>query len=828
MSEEKKAAAVNCPLLVNSSFITFPGMKAQMLVLPEESAAAEKAHLSGSKIFVTSLDSKTGDINEIGTLGTVLSFEEQGGGHAVITYAAETRARMSGVERSESLFLVTSAEPLEVSTEVDAETVTLAKTAVREFIRLFDQNSPELLQLEKNLLILADNRPAMAADALASRLNLNTDWEQELLETLDTKTRLQQICIYLSIASEEQEAQAKASAGNKGTALALRNKMDANKKTRGGDDDENEIEALERKIQEAGMTEEALKKCEKELKRLKGMDPTGVEANKIVNYLDWMTSIPWSKESELTGDLKTAQEILDADHYGLDDVKKRILEHLAVQQRTGQSNGTILCLLGPPGVGKTSIGKSIAKATGREFLRISLGGVDDESAVRGHRRTYVGSEPGTVINNMKNAGTINPVIQLDEIDKMGQKGDGAGPTAAMLELLDPEQNSAFKDHYLDVNYDMSGAMFVCTANDLSTVPRPLLDRMEIIEIDGYMDGEKMEIAKRYLLPKALEKNGVKEGEFSIDDEALAALISEYTMESGVRNLEREINALTRKALMEIDVSGAKSVALTTENLEKFAGKPKVTHSRVSETDEVGRVNGLYVSGAGGGILPLVAVKFPDNKGGAVATGSLQQVMQESVSDAYDYVRSNASALGIPAEAFQNTTLHIKAGGGGIPKDGPSAGLALTTLIVSTLTGIPIRADVAMTGEVGLHGSSMVIGGVKQKLMGAYQAGAKTVLIPQENVKDLDEVPDNIKQALEIIPVSNVMEVLQHALVEMPTPLAAVEQPADEKDTETEKLVMETISKVFAQAAQQAAKTPANDTAPRRGLFRRRAPSVANA
>jgi len=534
-----------------------------------------------------------------------------------------------------------------------------------------------------------------------------------------------------------------------------------------GEEGEGEIAELEEKISGTKLSKEAREKADAELKKLKNMSPMSAEATVVRNYLDWMLNIPWGVKSRVKKDLNKAQEILDHDHYSLEKVKERIVEYLAVQARSKKLKGPILCLVGPPGVGKTSLGKSVAKATGREFIRISLGGVRDESEIRGHRRTYIGSMPGKIIQALKKAKTTNPLILLDEIDKMGQdfRGD---PASAMLEVLDPEQNGTFVDHYLEVEYDLSNVMFVTTANSYN-MPGPLLDRMEIIPLSGYTEDEKIEIAKRHLLDKQVKNHGLKAKEFSITDGALTDMVRYYTREAGVRNLEREIAKCARKAVTKIVKKETDVVAVTSDNLDDFLGVRKFRYGLAEDENQVGVVTGLAYTSVGGDLLQIEALKLP-GKGRMKTTGKLGDVMKESIDAASSYVRSIAPEIGVKPPKFDKLDIHVHVPDGATPKDGPSAGLAMVTSIVSVLTGIPIRKDIAMTGEVSLRGNAMPIGGLKEKLLAALRGGIKTVLIPEENEKDLAELPDNVKNGLEIIPVKHVSEVLDIALVGKPEPV----------------------------------------------------------
>ena len=531
-----------------------------------------------------------------------------------------------------------------------------------------------------------------------------------------------------------------------------------------GEEGQNEVAELESRIAATKLSKEAKEKVDAELKKLKNMSPMSAEATVVRNYLDWILGIPWGVKSRVKKDLGRAQETLDRDHYSLEKVKERIVEFLAVQQRSTKMKGPIMCLVGPPGVGKTSLGKSVAKATGREFIRISLGGVRDESEIRGHRRTYIGSMPGKIIQALKKAKTTNPLILLDEIDKMGQdfRGD---PASAMLEVLDPEQNATFSDHYLEVEYDLSNVMFLTTANSYN-MPGPLLDRMEIIPLSGYTEDEKCEIAKRHLLSKQLKNHGLKEGELALTDDALSSIIQRYTREAGVRNLEREIAKIARKAVTKIVKKEAEKLEVTADNINDFLGVEKFRYGLAEKEDQVGVVTGLAWTSVGGDLLSIEALKLP-GKGRMKTTGKLGDVMKESIDAASSYVRSISPKIGVKPTLFDRLDIHVHVPEGATPKDGPSAGLAMVTSIVSVLTGISVRKDIAMTGEVTLRGNALAIGGLKEKLLAALRGGITTVLIPQENEKDLAEIPDNVKEGLTIIPVSHVSEVIANALTDIP-------------------------------------------------------------
>ncbi|MGA8495406.1 MAG: endopeptidase La, partial [Xanthobacteraceae bacterium] len=565
----------------------------------------------------------------------------------------------------------------------------------------------------------------------------------------------------------------------------LNEQMKAIQKELGDEDGKDEVAELEDKIKRTKLSKEAREKAQHEIKKLRQMSPMSAEATVVRNYLDWLLSIPWNKKSKIKKDLILAEQILDGDHFGLEKVKERIVEYLAVQQRANKLTGPILCLVGPPGVGKTSLGKSIAKATGREFVRVSLGGVRDEAEIRGHRRTYIGSMPGKVIQSMRKAKTSNPLFLLDEVDKMGAdfRGD---PSSALLEVLDPEQNHAFNDHYLEVDYDLSNVMFITTANTLN-IPPPLMDRMEIIRIAGYTEDEKLEIARKHLIPHAVVKHGLEPKEWSIDDEALLTLIRRYTREAGVRNLERELSTLIRKAVKELTISKKESVAVTDKVLPDYLSVPKYRYGEVEDVDQVGVVTGLAWTDVGGELLTIEAAMMP-GKGKMTVTGNLRDVMKESISAAASYVRMRSAALGIEPPMFDRRDIHVHVPEGATPKDGPSAGVAMVTAIVSVMTGIAVHRDVAMTGEITLRGRVLPIGGLKEKLLAAHRGGIKTVLIPEENAKDLVEINDSIKSGLDIIPVSRMDEVLARALVRKPEPITweeATAKPVDVPEPEVE-------------------------------------------
>jgi ATP-dependent Lon protease len=610
------------------------------------------------------------------------------------------------------------------------------------------------------------------ADTVAGHLSIRVEQKQELLETLDLSERLEKIYGLMQGEMSVLKVERKIKSRVKNQMERTQREYYLNEQMKAiqqelGDGDQgggDELSELEKQIENTKFSKEAKEKAESELKKLRQMSPMSAEATVVRNYLDWLLSIPWGKKTRVKKDLNRAEEILNADHFGLEKVKERIIEYLAVQKRSAKLKGPILCLVGPPGVGKTSLGKSMARATGREFIRISLGGVRDESEIRGHRRTYIGSMPGKIIQSMKKAKTINPLILLDEIDKMGNdmRGD---PSSALLEVLDPEQNGTFIDHYMEVEYDLSNVMFVTTANSYN-IPSPLLDRMEVIALSGYTEDEKQQIAKRHLMDKQLKNHGLRKGEFTMNDSALLDIVRLYTREAGVRNLERELAKLCRKAVTRIVKGTQKVVEITSDNLEEFLGVKRFKFGLAEEKDHVGVVTGLAYTSVGGELLSIEALKLP-GKGRMKTTGKLGDVMKESIDAAASYVRSISPEIGVKPPVFENTDIHVHVPEGATPKDGPSAGVGMVTAIVSVLTGIAVKKDIAMTGEVTLRGHVLPIGGLKEKLLAALRGGVKTVLIPKDNEKDLVEIPDNVIEGMKIIPVSRVSEVLEHALVSKP-------------------------------------------------------------
>jgi ATP-dependent Lon protease len=773
------------PVLPLRDIVVFPHMIVPLFVGREKSVRALEDVMKDDKqiLLVAQKDAAkddpgTADIFTVGTIGTVLQLLKLPDGTVKVLVEGGSRARILRYAENPSFFQA-YAEALPERVAEPSELEALTRTVVSQFeqyIKLNRKIPPEVL-----VSINQIDDPSKLADTVASHLALKIPEKQELLETDTVAARLEKIFGFMEneigVLQVEKRIRNRVKRQMEKTQREyyLNEQLKAIQKELGEiDEGKDEASELEDRIKKAKLSKEAQDKAMAELKKLKTMSPMSAEATVVRNYLDWLLSIPWKKRTKIKKDVKHAEAVLNADHYGLEKVKERILEYLAVQQRSQKLRGPILCLVGPPGVGKTSLGKSIAKATGRNFVRMSLGGVRDEAEVRGHRRTYIGSMPGKVIQGMKKAKSSNPLFLLDEIDKLGADWRG-DPTSALLEVLDPEQNSTFNDHYLEVDYDLSDVMFITTANSLR-MPQPLLDRMEIIRIPGYTEDEKVEIAKRHLIPKQTEAHALKEGEWEIADEALRDLVRFYTREAGVRNLEREIASLTRKATKEIVTEKAKKVKVTRANLEKYAGVKKFRWGETETDDLVGVTNGLAWTEVGGELLSIEASVVP-GKGKMTITGKLGDVMQESVQAAHSYVRSRATAFGIRPPLFEKKDIHVHVPEGATPKDGPSAGVAMITSIVSALTGIPVRRDVAMTGEITLRGRVLPIGGLKEKLLAALHSGLKQVLIPKENEKDLADIPDNVKKGLKIVAVSTVDEVIAEALTRAPIAIEWIE-PAE--------------------------------------------------
>jgi ATP-dependent Lon protease len=767
------------PLLPLRDIVVFPGMVVPLFVGRDKSVAALEAAMNGDKdIFLLAQldpgcdDPDGDDLYDVGVIATVLQLLKLPDGTVRVLVEGRERAVVESLGE-ESGMIVAQIEKVEAQTASGSEVSAMMRSVVEQF--------GEYAKLNKKLAQDAGDQlgdiddAAKLADTVAGHINAKVADKQALLTEADPLKRLEMAFSFmegeLGVLQVERKIRGRVKRQMEKTQREyyLNEQMKAIQNELGGEGEEaNEIQELQGKIDKLKLSKEARAKATAELKKLKTMQPMSAEATVIRNYLDVLLGLPWGKKSKLKKDLVIAQQVLDDDHYALDKVKDRIVEYLAVQARTNKLKGPILCLVGPPGVGKTSLGKSIARATGREFVRQSLGGVRDEAEIRGHRRTYIGSLPGKIVTNLRKSGAANPLFLLDEIDKLGQdfRGD---PASALLEVLDPEQNAKFQDHYLEVDVDLSDVMFVCTANSLN-LPQALLDRMEIIRLEGYTEDEKVEIAERHLVSKQIEAHGLKQGEFSLTTEGLRDLIRFYTREAGVRTLEREIARLARRTLRKILEGKETSVAITPENLGDYAGVRKYKHGMGDDEAQVGAVTGLAWTEVGGELLTIESVTVP-GKGGVKTTGKLGEVMSEGVQMAFSFVKSRAPAYGIKPTVFNRKDLHIHLPEGAVPKDGPSAGVGMVTAMVSTLTGIPVRADIAMTGEVTLRGRVLAIGGLKEKLLAALRGGIKTVLIPEENRKDLAEIPANIQAGLEIIPVSHVDEVLALALV---TPLEAIE------------------------------------------------------
>lgn len=760
------------PLLPLRDIVVYPKMIVPLFVgRPKSINALQKAVDNDQNIVLatqkdpTIEDPSTEDIFHVGTLGTVLQLLKLPDG--------TVKALIEGLERVslEKINLQEDMIEAEIKVLPDAEEenpelegiIRAVLSQFEDYVKLSKKTPPEVLVSVNQI-----ENPTKLADTIASHLSLKIADKQALLEGKSLAERFEMLLGFMDAEITMLEVEnrirnrVRKQMEKSQKEYYLNEQMKAIQKEL-GDDDEDEISSYMKKIENTKLSKEAKEKVLAEVKKLKNMGPNSAEATVVRNYLDWVLDIPWKKRSKVNRDLQYASEVLDADHYGLDKVKERIIEFLAVQTRSDKVRGPILCLVGPPGVGKTSLGKSIAKATGRAFVRTSLGGMRDEAEIRGHRRTYIGSMPGKVIKGMKKAGTTNPLFLFDEIDKLGNdyRGD---PSSALLEVLDPEQNATFNDHYLELDYDLSDVMFVTTANSLD-MPRPLLDRMEIIRLSGYTEDEKIEISKRHLIPKIFKENAVKENELIITDDAIRDIIRYYTREAGVRNLERELSTLARKAVKEILLSKDKSkypIKIDAQNLKNYLGVIKYRFGEAEQKDQIGVTTGLAWTEVGGDILFIEAVDMP-GKGVVKQTGKLGDVMKESIETAYSVVRSHSKELGIDSEIFDKTDIHVHVPEGATPKDGPSAGIAMYTTLVSVLTETPVKKDVAMTGEITLQGRVLPIGGLKEKLLSALRGGIKTVIIPKDNEKDLAEIPDNVKEGLNIIPVSEVKEVLKVAL-----------------------------------------------------------------
>ncbi|MDY0242828.1 MAG: endopeptidase La [Rhodospirillaceae bacterium] len=767
------------PVLPLRDIVVFPHMIVPLFVGREKSVRAledvmrdDKQILLVAQKNAAQDDPTVEDIYDVGTVSTVLQLLKLPDGTVKVLVEGGRRARIKGFTEKTDFFEA-YADPVDESQGDLQELEALSRSVVAQFeqyIKLNKKTPPEVLVSVNQI-----EDPGKLADTVASHLQLKISDKQELLETEKVSERLERVYAYMEseigVLQVEKKIRNRVKRQMEKTQREyyLNEQLKAIQKELGETEDgRDESAELEERIHKTHLSKEAREKALGELKKLRSMSPMSAESTVVRNYLDWILSIPWKKRTKVKRDIKLAEKILNADHYGLEKVKERILEYLAVQQRTIKVKGPILCLVGPPGVGKTSLGRSIAAATGRNFVRISLGGVRDESEIRGHRRTYIGSMPGKIIQGMKKAKSSNPLFLLDEVDKLGADWRG-DPASALLEVLDPEQNFCFSDHYLEVDYDLSDVMFVTTANTLR-MPQPLLDRMEVIRLSGYTEDEKVEIARHHLIDKQATAAGLKKGEWTISDDALRDLIRYYTREAGVRNLEREIANLARKATKEIlSKASVTKVTVTRRNLEKFAGIPRFRYGEIEADDLVGVVTGLAWTEVGGELLSIEAVSMP-GKGVFTHTGKLGDVMQESVQAARSYVRARSVHFGIKPNVFEKRDIHVHVPEGATPKDGPSAGVAMCTAIVSVLTGIPVRRDVAMTGEITLRGRVLPIGGLKEKLLAALRGGIKTVLIPKDNEKDLADIPDNVKRGLTILPVAMVDEVLANALCRPLTPI----------------------------------------------------------
>jgi ATP-dependent Lon protease len=785
-SNDDAGAPLVFPVLPLRDIVVFPHKIVPLFVGREKSVRAlEDVGLEEKQILLVTQKSAAqdepgeNDIYRIGTLASVVQLLKLPDQTVRVLVEGKQRARIKRFLPNPNFFEV-EAELLPDELDEKKELEALIRSVSAQFENYLKLNKKIPPESQAEVQQIAD--PSKLADVIASHITVKIPDKQALLETTSITDRLEKVFGMMegemSVLQVERKIRTRVKRQMEKTQREyyLNEQLKAIQKELGeGEEQRDEAGELEDRIKKTKLSKEANDKALAELKKLRQMSPMSAEATVVRNYLDWMLSLPWGKKSRIKKDMDEAEKVLNDDHYGLEKVKERILEYLAVQQRAGRLRGPILCLVGPPGVGKTSLGKSIARATGREFVRMSLGGVRDEAEIRGHRRTYIGSMPGKIIQGMKKAKSANPLFLLDEIDKLGADWRG-DPTSALLEVLDPEQNSTFNDHYLEVDFDLSDVMFLTTANSLR-MPQPLMDRMEIIRIPGYTEDEKVEIAKRHLISKQLEAHALKEGEWSITDAGLLDMIRYYTRESGVRNLERELANLARKAVREIVSKKSKSVTVTPKNLEKYSGVRKFRFGEMEGEDQVGVVTGLAWTEVGGDTLTIEAVMLP-GKGRMQTTGKLGDVMKESIDAARSYVRSKATSFGITPPTFDKRDIHVHVPEGATPKDGPSAGIAMTTAIVSVLTGVPIRRDVAMTGEVTLRGRVLPIGGLKEKLLAALRAGIKTVLIPSENEKDLAEIPDNVLKGLTIIPVATVEDALTKALVRMPAAIAW-EEPADD-------------------------------------------------
>lgn len=792
------AEPIRLPLLPLRDVVVFPHMVIPLFVgRPKSIKALETAMESGKSIMLVAQktaakDEPTADdLYEVGCIANILQMLKLPDGTVKVLVEGTQRANIREVSEDESHFMC-EAVPVPPAPAESAETEALRRAIVSQFdqyVKLNKKIPPEILTSLSGI-----DEAGRLADTIAAHLPIKLEQKQKILEMVNVTERLESLLSQLEgeidILQVEKRirGRVKRQMEKSQREYYLNEQVKAIQKELGEGEEGADLEELDKRIKAARMPKEAKKKADAEFKKLKLMSPMSAEATVVRNYIDTLVNLPWRKKSKVNNDLANAERVLDEDHYGLEKVKERILEYLAVQQRVDKVKAPILCLVGPPGVGKTSLGQSVARATNRKFVRMALGGVRDEAEIRGHRRTYIGSMPGKILQSLSKVGVRNPLFLLDEIDKMGMdfRGD---PSSALLEVLDPEQNHTFQDHYIEVDFDLSDVMFVATSNSLN-IPPPLLDRMEVIRLSGYTEEEKLNIATRYLLPKQIKNNGLKVGEIEVSDAAIRDIIRYYTREAGVRSLEREVSKIARKAvklLLLKKESG--TIKVDSENLDKFLGVRKYDFGLAGKENQVGQVTGLAWTEVGGDLLTIEAAIMP-GKGNITRTGSLGDVMKESVEAARSVVRSRARRLGIPDEMFEKRDIHIHVPEGATPKDGPSAGGAMTTALVSVLTGIPVRADVAMTGEITLRGEVLPIGGLKEKLLAAHRGGIKLVLIPEENVKDLAEIPDNVKNAIEIVPVRWIDKVLELALERKPEPLPEEDaKPAEVADKATAKVEM---------------------------------------
>ena len=775
------------PLLPLRDVVVYPHMVIPLFVGREKSIAALEAAMASDKQIMlvaqrnaSDDDPAESDIYRVGTVSTILQMLKLPDGTVKVLVEGGARGHISKARFGEEGG-VADVRELDNQMPSESEQDALSRSLLakfEEYVKLSKKVAPEIMNSVSSI-----DEVSRLADTISAHLQLKLEEKQDVLEMVDVRERVEHLVALMESdmdvlkVEKRIRGRVKKQMEKSQREYYLNEQMKAIQKELGDlDDSGNELEDLEKKIDNSGMPKDAMEKSKNELNKLRMMSPMSAEATVVRSYLDWMTSVPWKKRSRVRHDLAHAKEILDQDHYGLEEVKERILEFLAVQSRVGKVKGPVLCLVGPPGVGKTSLGQSVARATNRKFVRMALGGVRDEAEIRGHRRTYIGSLPGKVIQKLSKVGVRNPLFLLDEVDKMGMdmRGD---PASALLEVLDPEQNHTFSDHYLEVDYNLSETLFICTSNSMN-IPAPLLDRMEVIRLPGYTEDEKINIASQYLIPKQIKSNGLRENELVLDEKALQFIVRHYTRESGVRGLEREISKICRKVVKEnLLEKENRTITLTPENIDHYLGVRKYDYGRAEEKDQIGQVTGLAWTSVGGELLTIEGVSTP-GKGRVTTTGSLGDVMQESIQAAWTVVKSRSGNLGIRRRQLERNDVHIHVPEGATPKDGPSAGIGMCTAMVSVLTGIPVRADVAMTGEITLRGQVLAIGGLKEKLLAAHRGGIKTVLIPQENERDLKEIPDKIKEALDIRPVKWIDQVLELALTHTPTPLSEAEVEED--------------------------------------------------